>query len=151
MRALPAVLLCAFLAGCAGDDTPEPRPAPREPTAGAERVIRGWVGAVARRDYDRAAGFFARGAVVDQGTPIRLPDRRAAVAFNRSLPCKAKLTRVEPARGGRVLGSFSLSAGRPGTEDACDGEARVRFTIRRGRFTEWRQLPGAPPAMGQPV
>ena len=108
------------------------------------RVIRAWSRALNARDYDRAAAFFAPRAIVDQGTPIRLPNRAAAVAFNRSLPCKGTITDVED-EGATSLASFRLSRG-PGGQ--CRGRARVRFTIRDGRFSEFRQLPGAPIPQG---
>jgi hypothetical protein len=43
-----------------------------------------------------------------------------------------------------VLGAFRLREGRRrGTESCKNGEARVRFVIRRGKIREWRQLPGS--------
>ena len=67
---------------------------------------------------------------------MRLGDRDAAIAFNRSLPCKADVTDVED-EGDTVLAAFRL---RDGPGGPCDGAARVRFRFRDGKFSEWRQL-----------
>lgn len=142
--AAATVLAAALLAGCGGgggDD--EPAPQRRSDRA----VIAAWLEALNARDYDRAAGFFAKGAIVDQGRPVRLPDRAAAREFNSSLPCKGKLTTVKD-EGRTTLGTFTLSAGSGGPGANCDGSATVRFTIDAGRFTKWRQLPQAPPQPG---
>ena len=66
---------------------------PGEPPEAA--AIRGWSEAVNAREFGRAASFFARDAIVDQGQAIRLPDRSAAAAFSKSLPCKSKVTDVK--------------------------------------------------------
>jgi hypothetical protein len=139
---------CLLVAGCGGggDDAVKPSPHPRSDRA----LISGWLDALNERDYDRAAGFFAPGAVVDQGQPVRLPNRAAARAFNRSLPCKGKLARVKD-EGATTLGTFALSAGSGGPGSNCDGSATVRFTIEKGRFTKWRQLPQAPPQPGTEI
>jgi hypothetical protein len=70
---------------------------------------------------------------------VRLPDRAAAIAFNRSLPCRGKLTSVED-EGETSLATFALVAGSGGPGSNCEGSARVRFKIRQGRFERWRQL-----------
>jgi hypothetical protein len=134
----PAVLVLALiaLAGCASSSQ-EPKPDPLHSYNG--RVIRGWLLSLERQDYEQAAYYFARGAVVDQGRRYRLTTRAAAVNFNASLPCRAKLVRL---RGGgtaaHVLATFRLSAGPGG---ACSGFVKVRYTIRNGKFTRWIQLP----------
>ena len=79
--------------------------------------------------------------MVEQVEVFRLPDRRAAEAFNRSLPCRADLTDLKD-EGKTTLAAFRLRAGPGGP---CHGGARVRFTVREGRFTEWRQLPERTP------
>jgi hypothetical protein len=158
-----AVGLSLALAGCSvgGDGTqdeqsaaptatatgPEAAPAkprPGEPPEAAQ--IRGWSRELNAGHFEQAASFFARGAVVEQVQKIRLRDRTAAVAFNKSLPCRADVTDVK-SEGGTVVAAFRL---RPGTgpKSACDSAARVRFRFSRGKFTEWRQLvdPAAPSA-----
>jgi hypothetical protein len=147
----------AALAGCdsgdgGGDDADRPKAAPpateREGTASDEgRLIRDWLGALNRGDYDHAATFFVPGAVIDQGIPYRLRDRAAARLWNSGLPCRADLIEVED-EGKRVLASFRLRAGPGGP---CAGIVKVRFAFRGGRFSEFRQLPGEEPEPGETV
>jgi hypothetical protein len=138
---LVALLLVA-LAGCEDDPDPEPLPPPTQRGAAyEERVIRGWLLALQRDDYDGAAYYFAPRALIDQGDPYRLRGRSAARIFNASLPCRAELAGVEDEPGPRMLASFSLRRGPGGP---CSGIVKVRFTISKGKFTEWRQLPQQP-------
>jgi hypothetical protein len=142
-RTLVAALLLA-LAGCGGGDGAHPSD---------EEVIRGWVTAVSRGDYERAAAYFAPGAIVEQLEVVRLPDRAAAIEFNRSLPCRADLTDVDD-EGATTLAAFRLREGRDGRCGPGEGageSARVRFLIRDGRILEWRQLPEAPVPEGDVV
>jgi hypothetical protein len=135
---------CLLVAGCGGGgDEDKPSPPQRSDRA----IIAAWLDALNAREYDRAAGFFAKGAIVDQGRPVRLPDRAAAREFNSSLPCKGTLTTVKD-EGRTTLGTFTLKAGSGGPGSSCDGSATVRFTIESGRFTKWRQLPQAPTQPG---
>ena len=106
------------------------------------RVIRGWLLSLERQDYSQAAYYFAPNALIDQGHPYRLKTKSEAFAFNASLPCRAEL--IELKGGGHahhVLATFRLRRG-PGGR--CSGLTRVRYTIREGKFTEWRQLPEPP-------
>jgi hypothetical protein len=134
----------ALVAGC---DLGE---APREPSPAAteKRVVRQWITALNEGDYGQAARYFAKGAIVDQGQPIKLRDAAAARLFNASLPCRATLTKVEDEPGPKALASFALRAGPGGP---CDGTVMVRVTIEDGRFTEWRQLPEASEPTGPVV
>jgi hypothetical protein len=140
--ALAAFALLATPAGCdlSDDDDEQPRaaaPRKQDPLRTPEgRIIRDWLMALERSDYGQAATYFAPGAIVDQGRPIRLPDAAAARFFNASLPCRADLIRLRD-EGAKVLASFRL---RHGPGGPCEGVVQVRFTIKRGRFTEWRQL-----------
>lgn len=122
---------------------PDARPRPGEPEQAQQ--IRAWSIANNAGRFDRAAAYFAPGAIVEQVTESRLPDREAAIAFNKSLPCRAEVTDVKE-EGDSFVAAFELSAGRGGGP-SCDGNARVRFRFRDGRFSEWRQLaePAAPP------
>lgn len=159
--ALALLLAVAALAGCggggdgksagggSGSDSPSRSQGPAPPPGGAkgqsaeERVVRGWIAALDSPDYGKAAGYFARGAIVQQTEAIRLRTRAQAVAFNRSLPCKARVSEVRD-EGRTVLVTFKLLDG-PGAK--CEpgnggvASARVRCRIRDGRFVEWRQLP----------
>lgn len=159
-RALPASLIglagAVAFAGCLGGDPDDetdraprsevaPRKAPRsdatpkktrdEPTEG--RAIRAWSKALNAGRYGRAADFFARGAIVEQVAEVRLPNRTAAIAFNRGLPCRAQVTEVER-DGKEIVAGFDLSKGR-GPSSVCQGDARVRFRFKGGKFSEWRQ------------
>jgi hypothetical protein len=124
-------------------------PPPEQSGAAYERrVIRGWLLALNRDDYDGAADFFAFGAIIDQGEPFRLRGRSDARIFNAGLPCRADLAGVEDEPGPRSLASFRLRSGPGGP---CTGIVKVRFTIREGKFTEWRQLPEQPEPPGPVV
>ena len=129
-----AVLLAlALLAGCDSESPAEPDPL----HSYDGRVIRGWLLALERQDYEQAAYYFAPGALIDQGRPYRLRTPAQAIGFNASLPCRAKLIRLKGG-GAHVLATFRLRAGPGGP---CSGLVKVRYTIRKGKFTEWRQLP----------
>ena len=151
------LLLALALGGCSlgdgddGSDRPgagsgprsEERVQPRKGESGEARAIRRWSAALNNGRFDRAASFFAENALVEQTEELRLRDRDAAVAFNRSLPCKADVTDVKD-EGETVIAAFRL---RDGPGGPCDGAARVRFRFREGKFSEWRQLtePAQPP------
>ena len=137
MRRLCAALL-VLVAGCNSD--PSPKPDPLHTYNG--RVIRGWLLSLDRQDYTQAAYYFAPNALIDQGRPYRLRTQSDAFAFNASLPCRAELVRMQG--GGHahhVLAVFRL---REGPGGPCSGLTRVRYTIEKGKFTEWRQLPDEP-------
>ena len=124
-------------------DEPQPDPLPPPTQRGAayeERVIRGWLLALGRDDYDGAAHYFAPGALIDQGDPYRLRGPSAARIFNASLPCRADLARVRDEPGPRSLASFRLRAGPGGP---CTGIVKVRFTIGAGGVAS--AVPAAPP------
>jgi hypothetical protein len=137
VRPLAIGLMLLALAGCdSGSDPPAGKPDPLHSYNG--RVIRGWLLSLEREDYGQAAYYFAPNALIDQGHPYRLKNASEAFAFNASLPCRADLIRM--AGGGHahhVLATFRLRRGPGGS---CSGLVRVRYTIRKGKFTEWRQL-----------
>ncbi|HYN49520.1 MAG TPA: hypothetical protein VES62_01235 [Thermoleophilaceae bacterium] len=147
MRPFLAALMLVMLLGVGCDSEEEATPAPSPATA-EERVVREWITALNKGDYKEAARYFAKGAIVDQGRPIKLPNAAAARFFNASLPCRAELVDVEDEPGPRALASFTLSEGPGGP---CEGRARVRVTIKDGLFTEWRQLPQGPEPSGPVV
>jgi len=119
-----------------GPEAASARPKPGEPPEAAQ--IRGWSRELNARRFEQAASFFARNAVVEQVDRIRLRDRSAAVAFNKSLPCRADVTDVKT-DGKAIVAAFRLRPGR-GPKSSCGGAARVRFRFSKGKFTEWRQL-----------
>ena len=146
MRPLVVALTVLALAGCtsSSDDPPAQKPDPLHTYNG--RVIRGWLLSLERQDYEQAAYYFAPNALIDQGHPYRLKTKSEAFSFNAGLPCRADMIRLQG--GGHahhVLATFKL---REGPGGPCSGLTRVRYTIEKGKFTEWRQLPDSP---GGPV
>ena len=142
MRPLVVALTVLALAGCtsSSDDPPAQKPDPLHTYNG--RVIRGWLLSLERQDYEQAAYYFAPNALIDQGHPYRLKTKSEAFSFNAGLPCRADLIRLQG--GGHahhVLATFKL---REGPGGPCSGLTRVRYTIEKGKFTEWRQLPDSP-------
>jgi hypothetical protein len=140
VRSVAAAVLAASLAlgGCSltgGADAPPPA-AKREPAEA--RTIRAWNAALNAGDFEKAASFFAAGAIVEQVVETRLRTRRDAIRFNSSLPCASRVTDVED-EGRTIVAAFRLSRGRRG---GCrgGGTARVRFVFENGKFKEWRQL-----------
>jgi hypothetical protein len=131
-------------AGCAGSGD-DRRDAPSPPPSAAERVVRGWSSALNRDDFAAAAGYFAHGALIQQTERFRLTSRRAALDFNRSLPCRGLVTKFHD-EGATAVATFTLLP-RPGApRSSCDTTVRVRFRARGGKFVEWRQL-GQPAAL----
>src|SRR5215207_7642858 len=103
----PAIMLLALAAGCGGsggDDSQDPAPAPER--SANERIVRAWSAALGRDDFRAAAALFARGALIQQSRTFRLRTRRAALAFNLSLPCRGKVTRVRD-EGESAVAAFS--------------------------------------------
>lgn len=143
MRVRPLVVAVVLLAlsGCdSSSDSPPERPDPLHSDNG--RLIRDWLMALERNDFEHAADYFAPGALIDQGDgPHRLKTRELAVGFNALLPCRADLIRLSGG-GARVLATFRLRAGPGG---GCTGLVKVRYTIRKGKFTEWIQRPDSGP------
>ena len=139
MRLVCLVAVLLALAGCnSSSDEPDTNGKPDPLHTYNGRVIRGWLLSLERQDYTQAAYYFAPNALIDQGHPYRLRTKSEAFAFNASLPCRADLIRL---KGGghahHVLATFKL---REGPGGPCSGLTRVRYTIRNGKFTEWRQL-----------
>jgi hypothetical protein len=148
-RAALALAAAALLAaGCDDSDAPQPQPQTKTGLRSAEGVmIRDWLMSVQHGDFGRAATFFAPGAIIDQGRPYRLRNRAAARLFNATLPCHADLIALRD-EGSKVLATFRLT---PGPGGPCRGRVQVRYTIVRGKFTEWRQLDTEPAPEGPVV
>jgi hypothetical protein len=125
------------LAGCS-DHAKKP---PSQKAIADEATIRLWTRALYGGQYDRAAGFFAPGAIVQQDGSRVLRTHRDAVAFNRALTCRANVLSIAGEPNGAVLATLNLA---PGHRGGCmdGGRVRVRFFIRRGLIETWRQLPG---------
>jgi len=144
----------AVLAGCGSDSEDETVPGGGDPDA--VEVIKEWADELRAGDVLAASERFAIPSVVQNGTPpIRLTDRREVEAFNRSLPCGAKLT--EAISSGRyTIATFELTE-RPGPGECGNGvgeTARTAFAIEDGLITQWRRvidLPGSEPGGAEPV
>ena len=113
-----------------------------------ERLVRAWSAALGRDDFRAAASLFARGALIQQSRTFRLRTRRAALAFNLSLPCRGEVTRVRD-EGETAVAAFRLTPRRGIPPEACNDVVRVRFRSRGGKFVEWRQLAPAAAPPGQ--
>lgn len=112
-------------------------------------MIENWVGALSDGDVQSAAGYFAVPSVAENGAaPVTLQSRADVLAFNRSLPCGAKLIRARPV-GRFIAATFRLTE-RPG--GACGSGAgqlaRTAFVIREGKIVQWRRLANPPPSGG---
>jgi hypothetical protein len=129
---------------------PYPRPN-RKVTAGeAEQlrpVLSGWTEALTAGDDQRAARYFTVPTIWAQGDPVELRSAEQVLAYNRSLPCGAKVLEVQ--QDGRYVVATLRLRQRPGGRCSDVGELlRVAFVVRSGKFTELRQIPdtrGAPP------
>ena len=94
LRSQQLALVLIAPVGCdSASSKPKPKPDPLHTYEG--RVIRGWLLALERQDYEQAAYYFAPGAIIDQGHPFRLRTAKQARNFNASLPCRADLIAPE--------------------------------------------------------
>jgi hypothetical protein len=139
---LPAVLTALSIAVLSGCGSSEERAVPGGADADAVQVIKNWADELRAGDIPAASERFAIPSVVQNGTPpLRLTDRGEVEAFNRSLPCGAKLT--EAISSGRfTIATFELTE-RPGPGECGKGvgeTAKTAFVIRDGRITEWRRV-----------
>jgi hypothetical protein len=129
--------------------TPEPTPANQPVTAAERRVIRGWSDELRHGHVKAAARYFSVPALVANASlpPTYLKTIEAVEAFNRTLPCGARLVRTRRAGQGFVVGIFVLTE-RPGAGECGSGTgqtAAVAFQIRNRRITQWvRVEPDAP-------
>ena len=145
--ALAAAVATVGLGGCGGcggsghrtATAPGGGPPKPDRALADEAVVRLWSRALYDGRYGRAASFFARGAVVQQAGTRVLHNRAEAVAFNRSLTCRANVLGFRHERAGVLLATLNLG---PGPGGGCTGGGRVtvRFGIRRGLIAAWRQL-----------
>jgi hypothetical protein len=154
-RLLAALATAAVvaLAGCASD-ADEQIPGGADPDE--VEVIKEWADELRAGDVLAASERFAIPSVVQNGTPpIELADRGEVQAFNRSLPCGAKLTEATDS-GRYTIATFELTE-RPGPGECGDGvgeTARTAFVIEDGLITQWRRvvdLPGSEPSDTGPV
>jgi hypothetical protein len=115
------------------------------PTAAEIAVIRGWADALRAGHVNAAAEFFeVPVAVLDGTNPLRPLASSAEVrAFNRGLPCGAKLVRAVRGEESRVVATFELTE-RPGP-GTCKGAvgalANTAFLIEDHHITQWLRAP----------
>jgi hypothetical protein len=138
--------------GGADDDrldrtTPTPRTTPSrsagEPvTARESAVIRGWSRSLRTGHIARAARYFALPSVVSNGTPLyRIETREQAEAFNRALPCGAKVASLKR-NDHFVIAEFRLAERPGGACGAGTGNlAWTAFRIRAGHIVQWLRVP----------
>src|SRR5438132_10098908 len=105
-----AGLALLLVAGCGGSHHARPRAAKLAVRPGDEAVIRGWNRAVDRGDYDRAASYFAPGAIVTQDYVLQLPNHAVAKEWNSGFPCRADITFIRAERL-TTLAGFHLREG----------------------------------------
>jgi hypothetical protein len=146
VRALAAlaVLIVAVISGCgsSGKDTSATTTVVGNAGAAEVAVIKRWADELRAGDVVAASDRFALPSVVENGTgPLRLTSRRQVEAFNRSLPCGARLT-AATSLGKYTIAAFVLTE-RPG-EGLCGNgvgeQAKTAFVIRDGLITQWRRV-----------
>jgi hypothetical protein len=149
-----AALCAAVLSGCGSSDQST---VPGGANADAVQVIKSWADELRAGDVAAASDRFAIPSIVQNGTlPLRLTSRAQVEAFNRSLPCGAKLTRAVTS-GRFTIATFELTE-RPGPGDCRGGvgeTAKTAFVIHDGRIAEWlrvaQQAPATEPQSTSPV
>jgi hypothetical protein len=119
------------------------KPRTGKPTQQEVSVIRGWADALRAGHVNRAAAFFALPALIADGQrPKRRVARRAAIrAFNRGLPCGAKLLDTKRGADSFVVATFKLTE-RPGPRPGACGDgtkqvADVIFLVERHHIVQW--------------
>jgi uncharacterized protein YceK len=131
-----AIAAVVVLGGCSGGHA---KTVPSQKDMADEATIRLWTQALYDGQYDRAAGFFAPGAIVQQyGTRV-LRNHAEAVAFNRALTCRASVLSISHEKNGVLLTTFNLGTG-PHGGCTSGGTVRVRFFLRRGLIETWHQV-----------
>ncbi len=105
-------------------------------------MIEGWANTLTDGDVRGAAGYFALPSIAENGTgPLTLRSRADVVAFNRALPCGAKLVRARPL-GRFIAATFRLTERPGGSCGPGAGQiARTAFVIKDGKIAQWRRLP----------
>jgi hypothetical protein len=138
---LASILGVAALSGCGSSDK-DTTMVPGGADPGTVQVIKGWADELRAGDVAAASKRFAIPTVVQNGTPpLRLSTRRAVEAFNRSLPCGAKLTEAV-AVDRFTIATFELTE-RPGPGECGNGvgeTAKTAFVVRKGLIIQWRRV-----------
>jgi hypothetical protein len=128
-----------------GARPPATTPSPAD--SAEARVVRAWSDALRHGHVAAAAAYFALPAVVANGPPpLRLATRAAIRAFNRSLPCGARLIATEPTPHGFLVATFRLTE-RPGAGECGSGTgrlARVAIRVSGGHIAYWLRIEDVP-------
>ena len=113
-------------------------------------IVRAWSAALNRNDNAAAARLFAPNAHIIQGPlDARLSTPQLALAFNASLPCAGRITRIT-VKGNRATATFVLGHRPKHTCSATKGEkAAAVFVVRNGKIVLWEEVPV--PAGGLPA
>jgi hypothetical protein len=122
------------------------QPSAKRAPAATERVIRRWSDTLRRGDVAGAARAFALPAIVQidpAQQALELTRRVQVEAFNRLLPCGARLVRTEE-QSGYAVALFRLVQRRGARCDAPGHTARTAFKVAAGHIVEWRRVPDAP-------
>lgn len=107
-------------------------------------VVKRWLAALTRGNFDAAADTFADGTVVQNlGPPMRLPDRAARIAFNEQFPCGAEIVDASSVKGFLVV-TYRLTDRVDSRCDGPGGKAAGTIKVEGGRMTEWYRLPDPP-------
>lgn len=145
-----AVAFALIATGCGGDDegstttteaSPSTEPDVGDASPGDVEVISGWVDALRAGDTEEAAGYFAIPSTAENGPLLtKIDSKQAAVAFNESLPCGAKLISAR-SEGDFTTATFRLTE-RPGGDcgTGTGGKASTSFEIEGGKIVEWRRV-----------
>jgi hypothetical protein len=129
------------------------KPRKGKPTTQEVSVIRGWADALRAGHVNRAAGFFTLPAFIfDGSTPKhRVAAKAEILAFNRGLPCGAKLLDTKRGADSFVVATFKLTE-RPGPGSCghdTDQLAAVIFLVEKRHIVQWLRAPvPAQPAQG---
>src|SRR5437868_7446626 len=105
-------------------------------------IVRAWSAALNRNDNAAAAELSAPNARVVQGPlDARLSTPQLALAFNASLPCAGRITRIT-VKGNRATVTFVLGHRPKHTCSATKGEeAAAVFVVRAGKIVFWAEVP----------
>jgi hypothetical protein len=146
--ALLAALALLPLASCGSSGSGNSTTVAGNADADAVKVIQQWSDELRSGDIVAASDEFAIPSFVQNGTPLlELRSRAQVEAFNRSLPCGARLTGAS--RSGRFTVATFVLTERPGP-GRCGGgvgeAAKTAFVIQAGHIREWRRVVDSEPA-----
>jgi len=122
------------------------------PTPSPAAIVRAWSAALNANHNAAAAKLFAPNARIIQGPlEARVTSPQLALAFNASLPCAGKITRIT-VKGDRATATFVLGHRPRHTCTASRGEkAAAVFVVQAGKIVLWEQVPVPKGAGGLPA